>query len=228
MSGAWVAFDIPADVAQKIYDPLGQPIDSLHITLGFFDRKLTAKQIVVINQALSVLCEKQVYPLVGTLDGIGYFPQKDGNLIQYIPADIPGVSEFRFRLMNRIQNAVQPNKLHDYSPHVTRAYHVPSPTNVVFNKVSIQLNTVSLHSNGDIYTHTLGSSNEILGPMFISRNLPDGMHSIFDGRKRRRADRNIDNPDSKWTDNGYNNVVPANYFRPTIADQLGHPGGHYG
>lgn len=136
-SGVMLAVYPPADVAQQLAVPGGEPADGLHVTLayykpvpsGFFEQALLAVKPVARRWGI----------LLGRISGQGRFPASetsDGKDVVWVPVDAPRLEDLRAQCVAAVERATgqTPRADHGFTPHMTLAYvgpGAPAPTPTV-------------------------------------------------------------------------------------------------
>jgi 2'-5' RNA ligase/phage portal protein BeeE len=203
-TGAMVALMIPQDIAKQLALPGGEPSGDLHITLAYLGDKNDAPQNFLtpfdkpnrLKQAIASVASENI-PLSGTVAGIGRFnPEEDGGLTPvYASVDIPGLSEFRTRLVAAIEREHYfVAKNHGFTPHITLAYidaDAPMPIESV-PALSLDFDTVTLVICDERMTFPLGDEQYP-----TDQPQPSSTQSVLLNRFDYRE------PGKRWTPNYY-------------------------
>lgn len=124
-TGVMIALMIPSDVAQQIAIAGGEPVEDLHITLGYLGdmADLDSERIGYLKSALKYFAASR-QPLAGRIAGLGRFdgPEEEPSPVIALP-DIPGLPAFRQQLITVLAACETPaHQNHGYTPHITLAY----------------------------------------------------------------------------------------------------------
>lgn len=134
LAGVMVALYPQRSVAAAVAWAEGEPSERLHVTLtiaedGFAERGDWGKLLTAVESVA-----KKHGPLVGVWGGYGKFLGDEQDVV-YLSPDIPGLPEFRQKLVEAAESAgFRVKKDHGYVPHCTVAYvgkeDNPSPPTV--------------------------------------------------------------------------------------------------
>lgn len=121
-SGMMIALFLDPALAKKLAVKGGEKADSLHVTLVYLPDNMDRLRAV----ALKKLCEglaQTLAPLSGRISGKGVFRNEDEGHVTYASVDLPGLPEFRQRLVSAVRHAGFTVALnHGFTPHVTLGY----------------------------------------------------------------------------------------------------------
>lgn len=125
MRGAMIALYPERDAAEKLAVDDGEPVGELHVTLKYLgdDHSQMSDELKGgINHALEQFAKGEK-PLEGHTNGTGTFKPVDGEYPVYAGLDVPGIHEFRRRLVAALPKAgVMADTHPSYKPHVTLKY----------------------------------------------------------------------------------------------------------
>jgi len=193
-TGAMVALIIPPDIAAQLAIPGGEPVQDLHITLAYLGDKNDEPQDFLtpfskpnrLKQAIAAVASESI-PLSGSVAGIGRFnaEDEDGGLTPvYASVDIPGLAEFRTKLVAEIEREHYfVAKNHGFTPHITLAYiaaDAPMPIESV-PALPLSFDTVTLVICDDRKGFPLG--DEQYPEQGESQTQPSLSLHKFDGRE---------------------------------------------
>ncbi len=145
-TGIMVAFMLKPEIAEQLALPDGEAPDQLHVTLAYLGRvddipedgKLSPATTSDLIRIVLGAFAQGAKPLTGTIGGIGRFapsPQSDGRSPIYAGVNVPGLQNFRRRLVDTLETAgYDVEKNFDYHPHCTLIYvpqDAPMPVNDV-------------------------------------------------------------------------------------------------
>lgn len=131
-TGMMLAFMLDPETAQKLAIPGGEPAGDLHVTLAYLgdmaddrasDKRYPDRDPLYITRILTSL-SLDTAPLSGVVGGVGrFFPAETETTPVIALVDVPGLSEFRAKLVQALDSAgyfMADN--HGYTPHITLAY----------------------------------------------------------------------------------------------------------
>ena len=128
--GAMIAWFPESGLARQLAAEGGEDADDLHVTIVYLTDDAAADLgDEGIERALGALrqCARGQGPMMGTLGGIGRFsPGGDGKSPVIALVDVPGLSEFRAKLVGALGDAGVPvDSKHGFTPHMTLRYDAP-------------------------------------------------------------------------------------------------------
>jgi 2'-5' RNA ligase len=133
-TGIMVAFMVKPEIAEQLALLGGESPDQLHVTLAYLGRvddtpsqgKLSPVATPDLIRLVIGAFAQSAKPLTGIIGGIGRFaasPQSDGLSPIYVSPSVPGLQDFRRRLVDTLETAgYDIAKTWDYTPHCTLAY----------------------------------------------------------------------------------------------------------
>lgn len=126
-SGVMICLYPPEDVAKKFAVEGGEPVENMHVTLGFLGKKneLPDDVMELAEKACKKVAAKHS-KLDGNIGGIGRWAAgKDGDCI-YASVDVPGSNELRADLCAALEEeGIPPKSNHGWSAHMTIQYVDP-------------------------------------------------------------------------------------------------------
>lgn len=118
-----VALMLPPAVAGDIAIPGGTAAEDLHVTLTFNGDVEDDNGYEILVELVRKCAVEYGEHLQGSIGGIGAFPSGDQGTPWLALVDIPGLSEFRYHLVEALRGSDHPaNEEHGYTPHVTLSY----------------------------------------------------------------------------------------------------------
>ena len=138
-TSGYIYLNVPDSVKDQIHSMDGVLYDDMHLTLAFYTA-LNEVQVKIIDNVLEDYVEYRE-PLKGTIGGIGYFDIGQ-LLVEWIPADIPSLIDFRAGVLRETRHAAINNKDHGFAPHISRRYLEKSNymPRLPFNNIPIEFN----------------------------------------------------------------------------------------
>jgi 2'-5' RNA ligase len=133
-TGIMVAFMLKPEIAEQLALPNGEDPGDLHCTLAYLGRtsdtppqgKLSPAATPDLIRIVLGAFAQGAQTLTGAVGGIGRFaasPQSDGRSPIYASPSVPGLQDFRRRLVDTLETAGYAiAKTWDYTPHITLAY----------------------------------------------------------------------------------------------------------
>lgn len=124
-TGVIVGLWLPPEVAKVLAIEGGEKPEDMHITLAHLgDAAYLPPQAheMCARELIKALANQK--PLVGKISGVGRFDgEPGGEAVLYASPDVPGLSEFRERVVQAIKNCGLPvSEEHGFDPHITMAY----------------------------------------------------------------------------------------------------------
>ena len=126
--GAIIVWYPESGLASQMAVEGGQDAGELHVTIAYLtDDAADDLGDAGIERALGVLkqCALEQRPMVGTFGGVGRFsPTEEGGRVPVVAlVDVPGLSEFRAKLVGALREAEVPvDSRHGFTPHMTLRY----------------------------------------------------------------------------------------------------------
>ncbi len=148
-TGTMVALHIPADIAEKIAIPDGEPASSMHITLAYLGKNLTEEQKSAALCAVRRFAQ-QSGPIQALLGGVGRFSAShtsEGNDVVYLSVDSPDITRLRPKLLEELAaEGIEPSNAHGFVPHVTLSYVKTTANTPIkrFPPVAVEFSNISL------------------------------------------------------------------------------------
>jgi 2'-5' RNA ligase len=143
-TGAMVALYPPADVAQQLAQPGGEPVEQLHVTLAYLGQAVMLSDIDLLKQKVAEFAARTA-PISGTISGTGHFtggPEP----VTYASIDLPTLPAARERLVFDLNYVATPSREHGFTPHITLAY---ADLNAAVPNLPVTFDTVSLVLAGE-------------------------------------------------------------------------------
>lgn len=149
-SGAMVALFLDAATAAELAIPGGEPAESLHITLAYFEDAGGDRADWDVIHALVANIGAKHLPLAGRIGGQGVF-RNDGTEVHWAAPDIPGLSDLRTELVHALDLAgFEVRKDHGFTPHVTLAYTDPGAPAPLVDTHDVSFDRLTLAVGGDM------------------------------------------------------------------------------
>lgn len=128
--GAMIAWYPESGLAAQMAAEGGQGADELHVTICYLtDDAARDLGDGGIERALGALrqCALEQRPMTGNIGGVGRFsPGDDGKTPVIALVDVPGLSEFRAKLVGSLKEVGVPvDSKHGFTPHMTLRYDPP-------------------------------------------------------------------------------------------------------
>jgi 8-oxo-dGTP pyrophosphatase MutT (NUDIX family)/intein/homing endonuclease/2'-5' RNA ligase len=125
--GAMVAWFPESGLARQLATDGGEDADELHVTIAYLtDDAANDLGDDGVERALGVLrhCALEQRPMDGSIGGLGRFsPGDDGRVPLVALVDVPGLSEFRAKLVGALREVGVPvDGRHGFTPHMTLRY----------------------------------------------------------------------------------------------------------
>ena len=148
-TGAMIAFFPPAEVAQRLALPNGEPMGELHITMAFLGEAAELEDIDRLKQSVALWAKRQV-PVDVRINGVARFNTFDeqGNwpLVALIDGHELGAMQTDLRHMLSFETSAEASTKHGFNPHITLAYIEPGQPWPVqeLPDIDFRLDTLSL------------------------------------------------------------------------------------
>lgn len=148
LDGSMVAFYLPANVAESLAVPGGEPADRLHVSVCVFEDKSDARQDWNKAYDLVEQVASRFQPIPATVGGLGKFDKnKDGETVWWAQVDAPGLEDLYKDMLSTLQGGGFPVIEYDsgFTPHVTLLYAPPDQEeNIDPPKTPVVLSTLTL------------------------------------------------------------------------------------
>lgn len=154
--GVMIALRLPTNSAEAMAVANGEPAARLHVTLAYLGRLSMVGTDGLVRAREAVARAAYESPILrGLISGIGRFAgseSSDNKDVIYASVDVPGLLEFRRRVVNELEcSGVMIKNNHEFTPHITLSYVEPgAPTprmtdavrlrDVYFDKVVLSIN----------------------------------------------------------------------------------------
>lgn len=119
--GAMVALFIPADEAERLSVPSGEPASNMHCTIAILtDDASKIDNWDEIKDVLRDVATRHA-ELKGEISGTGTFVNGKSDVATALP-DLPGLAELHADVVSSLEKIMDLTSDHGYSPHITIAY----------------------------------------------------------------------------------------------------------
>lgn len=128
VGGGMIALYPHPELARRLAVPGGDPPDQLHVTLKFLGsdhHEIPDEVKAALHDSLAEFARGEE-PLKGQTAGPGFFPPNPNHKGDETPifakVDVPGIHEFRKRLVDALPSGVMEDTFPDFKPHMTLQY----------------------------------------------------------------------------------------------------------